>query len=188
MAIDSEEIFTALPEATRKAIEARTDELIAEELTLAAIREARRRSREAIAKKLGVQQPTVSKIERQTDMYLSTLRSYIAALGGELRIVALFPDRSPAYITNFKPLRRKRPADPTLDGDVVSTGSTDPLSQDDATVPARGGGGKTNGEKPSTTSGEIRGAGKVKEDVNSLTEGHTLRPAKGNGQAKEVET
>jgi DNA-binding XRE family transcriptional regulator len=113
MPIDSEEIFAALPEARRKAIEARTDELIAEELSLAAIRVARRRSQEAVAKKLGVQQPTVSKIERQTDMYLSTLRGYIAALGGELQIVAQFPDRAPVHITNFKPLRKRRTAGPT---------------------------------------------------------------------------
>src|ERR1700678_2947442 len=113
MAVDSEELFAALPEIRQKAILARTDELIAEELTLAAIREARRLSQEAVAKKLGVQQPTVSKIERQTDMYLSTLRSYLAALGGELQIVAQFPDRAPVHITNFKPLRKRRLEGPT---------------------------------------------------------------------------
>ena len=107
MAIDSEEIFAALPEARRKAIQARTDELIAEELTLAAIREARRRSQEAVAKKLGVQQPTVSKIERRTDMYLSTLRSYIAALGGELQIVAQFPDRGADSYHQFQTLKEE---------------------------------------------------------------------------------
>jgi DNA-binding transcriptional ArsR family regulator len=116
MAVDSEELFAALPEARRKAILARTDELISEELTLAAIREARRRSQVAVAKKLGVQQPTVSKIERQTDMYLSTLRGYIAALGGELQIVAQFPNQAPVRITNFKPLRRGRTASPTAGG------------------------------------------------------------------------
>jgi DNA-binding XRE family transcriptional regulator len=116
MAVDSEELFAALPEARRKAILARTDELIAEELTLAAIREARRHSQIAVAKKLGVQQPTVSKIERQTDMYLSTLRSYIAALGGELQIVAQFPNCAPVRITNFKPLRRGRTVSPTMGG------------------------------------------------------------------------
>src|ERR1700733_9247095 len=106
MATDSEEIFASLTDAGRKAIKPGNYELIAEELTLAAIREARRRSQVAVAKKLGVQQPTVSKIERQTDMYLSTLRGYIAALGGELQIVAQFPNQAPVRITNFKPLRR----------------------------------------------------------------------------------
>ncbi len=108
MAIDSEELFAGLPEKRRKAILRGTNELIAEEQTLAAIREARRRSQVDVAKKLGVQQPTVSRIERQTDMYLSTLRGYIAALGGELQIVAQFPNQSPVHITNFKPLKRGR--------------------------------------------------------------------------------
>jgi|ERR1700678_1091565 DNA-binding XRE family transcriptional regulator len=92
MAVDSEELFAALPEARQKAILARTDELIAEELTLAAIREARRRSQEAVAKKLGVQQPTVSKIERQTDMYLSTLRSYRTGIRSVWLLTAIGAD------------------------------------------------------------------------------------------------
>ena len=141
MAIDSEEIFAALPEARRKAIQARTDELIAEELTLAAIREARRRSQEAVAKKLGVQQPTVSKIERQTDMYLSTLRSYIAALGGELQIVAQFPDRAPVHITNFKPLRRRK-AGSTAGGRSRARGESKPLKQGRAASRTNGGDGQ----------------------------------------------
>ena len=92
MAVDSEELFAALPEARQKAILARTDELIAEELTLAAIREARRRSQEAVAKKLGVQLPTVSKIERQTDMYLSTLRSYRTGIRSVWSLTAIGAD------------------------------------------------------------------------------------------------
>jgi transcriptional regulator with XRE-family HTH domain len=110
MGIDSDKLFAALPEARKRKILARTDELIAEELTLAAIREARHRSQVAVAEKLGVQQPTVSKIERQTDIYLSTLRNYIAAVGGELQIVATFPDRAPVQITQFKPLKKRRAA------------------------------------------------------------------------------
>ena len=92
MAVDSEELFAALPEIRQKAILARTYELIAEELTLAAIREARRLSQEAVAKKLGVQQPTVSKIERQTDMYLSTLRSYRTGIRSVWLLTAIGAD------------------------------------------------------------------------------------------------
>ena len=47
------------------------------------------------AEKLGVQQPAVSTLERQTDLRLSTLGNYIAAVGGELEILARFPDRDP---------------------------------------------------------------------------------------------
>ena len=47
-----------------------------------------------------VNQPAIAKMERRTDMYISTLRSYIEALGGQLKIVAEFPDGEVA-ITNF---------------------------------------------------------------------------------------
>ena len=49
------------------------------------------------------QQPAIAKLERRTDMYLSTLRSHIEAMGGELEIVAHFPDGS-VRITNFSAL------------------------------------------------------------------------------------
>ncbi len=56
-----------------------------------------------MARKLHIQQAAVSKLERRTDMYLSTLRSYIEAMGGTLEIVAHFPDRS-LRITQFQAL------------------------------------------------------------------------------------
>ncbi len=56
------------------------------------LREQRQISQVALAEKLGVRQPTVSKIERRDDVALSTLRRYIEALGGELRITAQFAD------------------------------------------------------------------------------------------------
>jgi hypothetical protein len=45
-----------------------------------------------LAEVLHVQQPSIAKIEKRTDMYLSTLRSHIEAMGGELDVVARFPD------------------------------------------------------------------------------------------------
>ena len=162
MAVDSRELFAALPEVRRKAIQARTDELIAEELTLAAIREARRRSQEAVAKKLGVQQPTVSKIERQTDMYLSTLRSYIAALGGELKVVAQFPDRAPVHITNFRPLKKKRTAGPATDGGQAE-GIINSLEQGGITSGAGQAKGGASPLKQGRTAGQTLGGGKATE-------------------------
>ena len=94
MAIPLEDILARLPEEERQAIEKRAAELIAEEATLRQVREAPHRSQEAVARKLHIQQAAVSKLERRTDMYLSTLRSYIEAMGGTLEIVAHFPDRS----------------------------------------------------------------------------------------------
>lgn len=56
------------------------------------LREHRNVSQVALATKLGIRQPTVSKIERREDVALSTLRRYVEALGGTLQITARFPD------------------------------------------------------------------------------------------------
>jgi hypothetical protein len=53
---------------------------------------------------LEVNQATVSKIERRADMYISTLRTFIEAMGGELAIVASFPDMEPVRINQFEDL------------------------------------------------------------------------------------
>ena len=101
MAKTLDEYLNKLPHEERQAIKARTDELIAEELTLREIRKARRQSQQAVARNLKVNQAAVSKIERRTDMYVSTLRSFIEAMGGSLEIVAKFPDRPPVRISQF---------------------------------------------------------------------------------------
>jgi transcriptional regulator with XRE-family HTH domain len=62
------------------------------EMPLAAIREARNLTQSTLAGILGINQPAVSKMERQTDMYISSLRSMIQAMGGKLQIEAVFPD------------------------------------------------------------------------------------------------
>lgn len=62
------------------------------EMPLAELRRARGLSQKTLAKILGVEQSSVSKMERRTDMYISTLRSHINAMGGELDIIARFPD------------------------------------------------------------------------------------------------
>jgi hypothetical protein len=54
-----------------------------------------------LAEALHVKQPSIAKMERRADMYLSTLRSHIEAMGGQLEIVARFPDGA-VKITNFK--------------------------------------------------------------------------------------
>jgi transcriptional regulator with XRE-family HTH domain len=62
------------------------------DLTLAELRRARELTQVQIATSLGMTQPGVSRIESQADLYLSTLRSYVEALGGQLDLVAVFPD------------------------------------------------------------------------------------------------
>jgi len=65
---------------------------IVEEMPLEELRAARELTQTSLAKILDVGQPEVSKIEKRTDMYVSTLASYVKAMGGELEICAVFPD------------------------------------------------------------------------------------------------
>lgn len=103
MAIRLDDIIAKLPAKDQQAIAKRTAELIAEEATLRQVREARERSQAAVAQKLQIKQAAVSKLERRTDMYLSTLRGYIEAMGGKLEIIARFPDHA-MRITQFEAL------------------------------------------------------------------------------------
>jgi len=56
------------------------------------LRQARGLSQKALAVILKVEQPAIAKMERRTDMYISTLRSHIEAMGGVLEITARFPE------------------------------------------------------------------------------------------------
>ena len=77
----------------RSEIKARSAKLLAE-LPLEQLRSARSLTQTNMAHLLGVNQSAVSKIEKRTDMYLSTLRSYVEAMGGSLEIQAVFPNGS----------------------------------------------------------------------------------------------
>ena len=63
-----------------------------DEMPLRELRQARQLTQEALARTLGSRQALVSKLERRADMYISSLRTYIEAMGGELEIIARFPD------------------------------------------------------------------------------------------------
>jgi transcriptional regulator with XRE-family HTH domain len=76
-------------------------QLIAEEKSLREIRKARECSQAELAKRLGMNQGDLSKFERRTDVYLSTVRHYVEALGGTLDLVATFPDTGSVKIANF---------------------------------------------------------------------------------------
>jgi transcriptional regulator with XRE-family HTH domain len=76
-----------------------------EEMPLDELREARQLTQEHLAKLLGVKQSAISKIERRTDMYVSTLQAIVKAMGGELKIEAVFPEGR-IEITQFRKLRK----------------------------------------------------------------------------------
>ena len=83
----------------RQRIEAKKAELRAA-IPLHKLRQAQVLAQKELSETLAVSQPAIAKMERRTDMYVSTLRSYIEALGGRLKIVAEFPEGEVA-ITNF---------------------------------------------------------------------------------------
>jgi len=94
-----------LPARRRARVKARAAKLIAEELSLQDLRKAMRRTQAELAKALHVGQDTVSRYEARTDMLLSTLQEYVEAMGGELELIAKFPNRRPIKIRALRELR-----------------------------------------------------------------------------------
>ena len=87
------EMIDALPKQRRERIDIRYRKLKDEIESLSELRKVAGKAQADIAATLKIKQPSVSKIEKQTDMYLSTLRSYVEAIGGELDLVVRLPAR-----------------------------------------------------------------------------------------------
>jgi transcriptional regulator with XRE-family HTH domain len=96
-----ERIRRKLSPGRRKRVEARAGQLIAEEMTLQELRRARKLTQVRIAKELGISQDGISKLEKRSDLLLSTLRKTVEAMGGSLSLVAEFPDRSPVVLSGI---------------------------------------------------------------------------------------
>src|SRR5271155_5807710 len=93
MPITLKDKMKQLSPGQRKKVEARAAELIAEEMTLRELRKARKLTQVRIAKALGVTQDSVSRLEKRSDLLLSTLRKTVQAMGGNLSLVAQVRDR-----------------------------------------------------------------------------------------------
>ncbi|HWG38386.1 MAG TPA: helix-turn-helix domain-containing protein [Terriglobales bacterium] len=99
--IPFEDVMSALPAKRRAAIEAKGRallETIYRRATLAEMRKSRRISQAKLANVLGVKQMQVSRLERREDPRLSTLRRSVEALGGQLTLIATFPDQEPMVL------------------------------------------------------------------------------------------
>ena len=96
-----DQVMAELPAARRAKIKARVGEIIAEEMSLQTLRKAMRKTQVSLAKQLGVGQDSISRLERRTDMLLSTLNAHIEALGGKLHLVAELPNRPPVRIADL---------------------------------------------------------------------------------------
>ena len=113
MSVTLEDYMEDFTQEERAMVAARGAELIEEELTLRDLRHAQHLTQERMAALMGVEQENVSRLERRADLLLSTLSSYVAAMGGKLRLVAEFPNRRPVTvalgdITEAGPIRSRR--------------------------------------------------------------------------------
>jgi len=99
--ITHDDYLKKLSPEDRERVLAMTKELIAEEKSLREIRKAREFSQVTVAEILDMNQGDLSKFERRTDAYLSTIRRYIEAMGGTLELIATFPDTGPVKIVNI---------------------------------------------------------------------------------------
>ena len=102
MAKKFSELRSGMSPASRVRSEAKAQAMLAE-MPLNELRQARGLSQKMLAEVLHVQQPAIAKLEKRTDMYLSTLRSHVEAMGGQLEVIARFPDGA-VKIGNFSDL------------------------------------------------------------------------------------
>jgi transcriptional regulator with XRE-family HTH domain len=91
------------PERQAK-IQAMADELISQEMTLRDLRQARQMTQVQVAQQLNIGQDAVSRMEKRTDLHISTLMEAIRAMGGELQLIVKFPDRPSVRLSGFQDL------------------------------------------------------------------------------------
>ena len=87
-----EDIIAALPPRQRAEVRRRANRIVRRVRGLEALREARALTQASLARRLRKHQPAISRMEKQSDMYVSTLRDYVRACGGRLDIVVQMPD------------------------------------------------------------------------------------------------
>lgn len=109
MATTLKKKMKALSPKRREKIEARAAELIAEEMSLRDLRKAHELTQTRMAEALNMGQDGVSRIEQRSDLLISTLRSYVEAMGGQLHLVAEFPDRPPVHLSGLASMSNANP-------------------------------------------------------------------------------
>jgi DNA-binding XRE family transcriptional regulator len=110
MGVSLRVMMERLPPQRRPKIQVRADTLIAEEMSLRDLRRAMDQTQVAVAEKLGLNQENISRLEQRGDVLLSTLDSYVRALGGKLCLTAEFEGRPPITLTGFAAIAPAQPA------------------------------------------------------------------------------
>ena len=103
------ERMSELSPERQERVEERAKALIAEEMSLQDLRKALQQTQVRVAQKLGINQENVSRIERRSDLLISTLSGYVEAMGGRLSLVAEFPGRPLIALTGIAALNKKDP-------------------------------------------------------------------------------
>lgn len=101
MARSIDDFTASLPKERQEGIEKGYQKLNAEYMALQELRKAMAYTQKQMADELNMDQGNVSKLEKRTDLMLSTLRRYIEAMGGSLKIIAEFPERPPIEVAGF---------------------------------------------------------------------------------------
>jgi transcriptional regulator with XRE-family HTH domain len=109
MATTLRDKMDALSPERRRKVEARSATLVAEELSLRDLRNAHERTQEEVGESLGIGQEGVSRLEKRADLLISTLRNYVEAMGGHLRLIAEFPNRPPIVLTGLAAMEGTAP-------------------------------------------------------------------------------
>ena len=97
MAKKLDDLIASLPKDRQARVQTRVMELT----TLKDLRLAAQQTQVQMAAALGVRQDTISRLEKRSDMLLSTMRQYVESMGGQLELVAKFPDRPPVVINHI---------------------------------------------------------------------------------------
>ena len=101
MALNVNDVISGLDTARRRKVEEQAAALTAEEMTLRELRKARQLTQVSVARQLGISQDGVSRLELRSDLLLSTLRRTVEAMGGNLSLIATFPDRPPVELSGI---------------------------------------------------------------------------------------
>ncbi|SEA73231.1 XRE family transcriptional regulator [Nitrosospira multiformis] len=104
-----QEIWNNLPSDRKAQIEARTRKLEAEYLTLQELRKKAGLTQAGVSQELGIPQSNVSRLEKGSDMLLSTLRQYVEAIGGKLNLTVELPNEPPIKLNVLSDLVDHRP-------------------------------------------------------------------------------
>jgi hypothetical protein len=111
MAVNFKDFLADLPPERRGAIKAMSDQMMAEEVTLAELRKLLKKTQSGVARRMKVRQPQISRLERRPDILVSTLSDYVGAMGGSMRIVVSIPGHDDLRLHFGRKAARARAAD-----------------------------------------------------------------------------